>query len=105
MTFPLYIAAAVFEILGCWLVMAALRGPGLWLWLPALAALGAFAWLLALTDTGSAGRTFAVYGGIYIAVAAAFMVGIERVVPYRWDIIGVVLCLVGAAVIFFGPRA
>lgn len=104
MTYPLFLAAAVFEILGCWLAMAALRGPTHWLWLPALLALGAFAALLALTGSGSAGRTFAVYGGIYIAAAVAFMVLIERVTPDRWDLIGVGLCLAGAAVIFFGPR-
>ena len=60
--------------------------------------------MLALTDTGSAGRTFT-YGGIYIASAVALKVAIERVVHNRWDIIGVMLCLAGAAVIFFGPRA
>ncbi len=104
MTFPLYFAAAAFEILGCWLVMFAMRGAGLWPWLPALASLAAFAALLALTDTGSAGRTYAVYGGIYIAAAFAFMVLVERVLPDRWDIAGVAICFAGAAMIFFGPR-
>jgi small multidrug resistance family-3 protein len=34
-----------------------------------------------------------------------FMVLGERVRPDLWDLAGGMLCLIGAAVIFFGPRA
>lgn len=105
MSFAIFFAAAAFEILGCWLVMLALRGGALWLLLPALGALAAFASLLASIDTGAAGRTFAVYGGIYIGASLAFMAWVERIPPDPWDLLGACICLVGAGVIFFAPRA
>ena len=100
----LFILAAGFEIGGCYLVWQALRSNTLWLWLPAILALGAFAWLLALTGAESAGRAFAIYGGIYIAASLVFMAVVEGIRPDRWDLIGASICLVGAAVIFFAPR-
>jgi len=104
MHFLLFFGAAIFEIGGCYLVWQAVRGLQTWLWLPALVALGVFALLLALTGTENAGRAFAVYGGIYIAASIAFMVAVERVLPDRWDLAGLALCLAGAALIYFGPR-
>ncbi len=104
MQFALFFGAAVFEIGGCYLIWQALRLGQPWLWLPALVSLGLFGLLLALTGTESAGRAFAVYGGIYIAASVAFMMGVERVRPDLWDLAGVLICLLGAAVIFFAPR-
>ncbi|NMA99110.1 MAG: YnfA family protein [Phyllobacteriaceae bacterium] len=104
MTFLLFFAAAIFEIGGCYLVWLAVRQGQLWLWLPALIALGVFGYLLSLTGIESAGRAFAIYGGIYILASLVFMVGFEGVPPDRWDLIGAGLALAGAAVIFFAPR-
>jgi small multidrug resistance family-3 protein len=105
MQFALFAGAAAFEIGGCYLVWQALRLAQHWLWLPALACLGIFALLLALTGTESAGRAFAIYGGIYIAASVAFMASVERVRPDGWDLAGVAICLAGAALIFFAPRS
>jgi len=102
--FVYFFGAAVFEIGGCYLAWLALRQNQPWLWVSALFCLALFALLLALTGTESAGRAFAVYGGIYIAASVAFMVGVERVRPDMWDLAGVLICLCGAAVIFFAPR-
>ncbi len=104
MTFLLFFAAAAFEIGGCYLVWLAVRHGQPWLWLPALAALGLFAYLLALTGTDSAGRAFAIYGGIYILASIVFMTGVEGIRPDRWDLLGAALALAGAGVIFFAPR-
>lgn len=104
MQFALFLGAAVFEIAGCYLIWLALKQGTPWLWLPAIVSLALFALLLALTGTDSAGRAFAIYGGIYIAASVAFMVGVERVRPDMWDLAGVAICLIGAAVIFFAPR-
>jgi small multidrug resistance family-3 protein len=104
MRFALFFAAAILEIAGCFLVWQAWRQGPVWLWAPALVALGAFAWLLALSGMDSAGRTFAIYGGIYVLASVAFMVWVEGVRPDRWDLAGIMLTLAGAAVIFFAPR-
>lgn len=104
MPFAIFFGAAVFEIAGCYLIWQALRLGQHWLWAPALICLALFGLLLALTGTESAGRAFAIYGGIYIAASLAFMVTVEKVRPDLWDIAGVAICLIGASVIFFAPR-
>jgi small multidrug resistance family-3 protein len=104
MTFALFFAAAAFEIGGCYLVWLAMRQDQPLLWLPAIAALGLFGYLLSLAGAESAGRAFAIYGGIYILASVVFMAGVEGVRPDRWDLVGASLALAGAAVIFFAPR-
>jgi len=99
-----FLAAATFEIGGCYLIWLAQRTGAPWLWLPALVALGLFGWMLTLTGSDSAGRAFAAYGGIYIAASVLFMATIEQVRPDRWDLIGAAICIIGAGIIFLGPR-
>mgnify|MGYP001220194404 CR=1 FL=1 len=101
-----YLFAALAEIGGCYAVWAVLRLGRSVLWLvPGVALLVLFAWLLTRVEAPAAGRVFAAYGGIYIAASLAWMWGMEGVRPDRWDVTGVALCLLGAAVILFGPRA
>lgn len=100
-----YVAAALAEIAGCF---------GFWLWLrqgrtalwllPALLSLALFAWLLSQVDSAAAGRAYAAYGGVYIAASLAWLWAVEGVRPDRWDCLGAVICLVGAAVVLLGPR-
>lgn len=101
-----YLGAAVAEIAGCFAFWAWLRmgKPVFWV-IPGLASLALFAWLLTLVDVEHAGRTYAAYGGVYIAAAVAWLWLAEGVKPDRWDLIGAAICLLGAAVILFGPRA
>jgi small multidrug resistance family-3 protein len=102
----IYLAAALAEIAGCFAVWTWLRQGASALWLmPGLAALAAFAWLLAQTPASHAGRAFAAYGGIYIAVSLGWLWLAEGVRPDRWDLAGAALCLAGAALIVLGPRA
>ena len=104
MTAPLYLLAALAEIAGCFAVWHWWRGASaLWL-LPGAAALGAFAFLLALTPPDQAGRSFAVYGGVYIAASLLWLWAVEGARPDRWDMAGAALALAGAAVILWGPR-
>jgi len=100
-----YAAAALAEIAGCFAFWAWLRlGQPAWWLLPGLAALALFAYLLTLTDTQAAGRAYAAYGGVYIGAALAWLWTVEGLRPDRWDVLGGALCLVGAAIILFGPR-
>ena len=106
MKFIVYSAAALCEIAGCYAFWAWWRLDRSVLWLiPGALSLVAFAWLLTLVDTGAAGRTFAGYGGLYIAASLAWLWAVEGLRPDRWDTIGAAICLVGAGVIVFGPRA
>jgi len=100
----LFIATAVAEILGCYLVYLWLKkGATAWLLLPAAVSLGAFAWLLTLHPT-AAGRVYAAYGGIYVATAVFWLWLVDGVRPDRWDLVGAAVAIGGMAIIMFGPR-
>jgi small multidrug resistance family-3 protein len=105
MSFLIYAVAALAEIGGCFAFWAWLRLGRSPVWLaPGMASLALFAWLLTLTDSDAAGRAYAAYGGIYIVAALMWLWLIEDRRPDRWDLSGAVVCLVGAAIILFGPR-
>ncbi len=100
-----YPLAALAEIAGCFAFWAWLKLDRSPLWLiPGVAALVAFAWLLTLVPTEAAGRAFAAYGGVYICASLVWMALVEKSAPDRWDLLGGLICLAGAAVILFGPR-
>ena len=102
----IYIGAALAEIAGCFAFWAWLRLDKSPLWLvPGILSLALFAYLLTLVDSEAAGRAYAAYGGVYIAASLAWLWGVEGVRPDRWDLIGGAICLAGAAIILFGPRA
>lgn len=101
----LFVLTALAEIVGCYLPYLWLRrGGSSWLLVPAALSLALFAWLLTLHPTLGAGRTYAAYGGVYIAVALVWLWRVEGLTPDRWDIIGGVVTLIGAAIIAFAPR-
>lgn len=102
---PVYVAAALAEIAGCFAFWAWLRLDRSALWLvPGMAALALFAWLLALSPAEHAGRAYAAYGGVYVAATLGWLWAVEGFRPDRWDTIGAVVCLAGAAIILWGPR-
>jgi small multidrug resistance family-3 protein len=104
-TLAIYAVAALAEIAGCFSFWAWLRLGRNVAWLiPGMVALALFAFLLTRIDTPSAGRAYAAYGGIYIAMSLIWLRAVEGVRPDRWDAIGAAICLSGAAIILFGPR-
>jgi small multidrug resistance family-3 protein len=69
-----------------------------------MASLALFAYLLTLVDSAAAGRAYAAYGGVYIAASLAWLWIVEGVRPDRWDSIGALVCIAGAAIIIAAPR-
>ncbi len=104
-SFLVYGVAAAAEIAGCFSVWAWLRlDKPLW-WLgPGILLLALFAYLLTLVESSFAGRAYAAYGGVYIAASMGWMWLVEGAKPDRWDIAGVGICLLGAAIILLAPR-
>lgn len=99
----LFALTAVAEIVGCYLPWLVLKqGKPAWLLLPAAAALALFAWLLTLHPT-AAGRTYAAYGGMYIAVALAWLHYVDGLPLTRWDLAGAGVALTGMAIIALQP--
>ncbi|RJF95684.1 hypothetical protein D3871_20100 [Noviherbaspirillum saxi] len=69
----LFFAAAVAELVGCYLPLLWLSSKGAtWLLLPAALSLVIFVWLLTLHPAASA-RVYATYGAIYIATALGWL--------------------------------
>jgi len=99
----LFAMTAVAEIVGCylpWLVVK--QDKSAWLLLPAAFSLALFAWLLTLHPT-AAGRTYAAYGGMYIAMALIWLHVVDGIALSRWDFVGAAIALVGMAVIALQP--
>ena len=97
--------AALLEIAGCFAFWSWLRmGRGAWLAGAGVACLALFAIVLTRVDSPFAGRTFAAYGGVYIAASLAWLWSVEGSRPDRWDLVGAAICVGGAGLILFGPR-
>jgi small multidrug resistance family-3 protein len=100
----LFALTACAEIVGCYLPYLWLKeNKSAWLLLPAAGSLAFFAWLLSL-HPGAAARTYAAYGGVYIAVALIWLWLVEGQRPTRWDVIGAAVSLVGMGIIMFSRR-
>ena len=61
-----------------------------------------FVWLLTLHPS-AAGRTYAAYGGMYIAVALVWLWVVDGVTLSVWDLAGASIALIGMAVIALQP--
>ncbi|MFC3715562.1 YnfA family protein [Luteimonas soli] len=103
-TIGLFAITAVAEIVGCYLPYLWLRDrAGVWVLVPAAVSLAAFVWLLSLHPQ-AAGRTYAAYGSIYVAMALVWLWAVDGIRPDRWDVLGASLALGGMAIIAFAPR-
>ncbi len=101
----LFAVTAIAEIVGCYLPWLVLKQEhSAWLLLPAALSLAAFAWLLTLHPT-AAGRTYAAYGGMYIAVALLWLRFVDGIALTRWDLAGAAIALTGMAVIALQPAS
>lgn len=99
----LFTVTAFAEILGCYLPWLVLKqGKPVWLYLPAALSLALFAWLLSLHPSAAA-RTYAAYGGVYIAVALLWLRLVDGVALTRWDVAGAAVALGGMAIIALQP--
>ena len=101
----LFAVTALAEIVGCYLPLLWLNGRApVWVLAPAALSLALFVWLLTL-HPHAAGRVYAAYGGVYIAVAVVWLWLVDGLRPDRWDLLGAGIALAGVAVIYFGPRS
>ena len=101
----LFVAAAVAEIGGAWLVWQGIREQRGWLWVGAgVIALGIYGFAATLQPDPNFGRILAAYGGVFVAGSLAWGMVMDGFRPDRYDITGAVICLVGVAVIMYSPR-
>ncbi|MGJ3237824.1 MAG: YnfA family protein [Anaerolineae bacterium] len=100
----LFMLTALAEITGSYLVYSVVKQDrSVWLLVPAIIAIALFLWLLTL-HPGAAGRTYAAYGGVYIAVAFFWLRFVEGYQPNAWEITGVLISLIGMTIIVLAPQ-
>lgn len=104
LTLALFFAAALAEIGGGYLI---------WLWIRrkktvALGALGGiilFVYgIIPTFQPAEFGRVYAAYGGIFVISALIWGRIVDRKRPDRFEVIGSLVAVVGALVIFYAPR-
>ena len=102
----LFVAAALFEIGGAWLVWQGVREHRGWLWIGAgVMALGVYGFVATLQPDANFGRILAAYGGVFVAGSLLWGKAVDGFKPDRYDVIGALVCLVGVGVIMYAPRA
>ncbi|WP_103336140.1 YnfA family protein [Amycolatopsis sp. CA-126428] len=102
----LFLAAAVCEIGGAWLIWQGVREHRGLLWIGGgVVALGVYGFVATLQPDAHFGRILAAYGGVFVAGSLAWGVVADGYRPDRYDVIGALLGLAGVAVIMYAPRA
>ncbi|MGH3087862.1 MAG: YnfA family protein [Rubrobacteraceae bacterium] len=101
----LFVVAGLCEIGGGYLVWGWLRDNKTVLWaFVGFIILALYGVVAALQPIPEFGRVYAAYGGIFIVLAIAWSVLIDGFIPDRYDILGALLALTGAAIMVFAPR-
>ncbi|WP_062134414.1 YnfA family protein [Demequina aestuarii] len=101
----LFVAAALAEIGGAWLVWQGLREHrgAVFVGLGVLS-LALYGVIATFQPDPHFGRVLAAYGGIFVAGSLAWGIVVDRFTPDVWDWTGATLCLVGAGVMMLAPR-
>ena len=101
----LFVAAGLAEVGGGYLVWRAVRdGRGVLIGLLGGALLVLYG-VIPTYQVSSFGRTYAAYGGFFVALSLLWGWGIDGHRPDAPDVVGALVCLVGVGVIMYWPRA
>ncbi|MDR1976989.1 MAG: YnfA family protein [Campylobacteraceae bacterium] len=97
--------AGVCEIGGGYLIWLWLREDRHW----SVGLLGgcilAFYGVVATWQPSNFARVYAAYGGVFILMSMLWAIKFDSYTPDKYDIIGVLVALVGVSIIYFTPRA
>lgn len=103
-TIALFFAAALFEISGGYLVWKWLKEKRGWT-LGLLGGIILFLYgVIPTLQPANFGRVYATYGGIFIVSSIIWGAVIDKKTPDKHEIIGALITLVGALIIFYAPR-
>ena len=98
----LFVAAAIAEIGGAYLVWQGVReGKGGWLAVLGGLALVGYGLIATLQPDNNFGRVLAAYGGVFVAGSLLWGYVFDGFRPDRADLIGAGICLVGVGVIMY----
>jgi small multidrug resistance family-3 protein len=99
-----FVLAGLFEIGGGYLVWLWLKDHKPW-WYGVIGGLILFGYgIIATFQTATFGRVYAAYGGVFIVLALIWSWKIDGFKPDKYDLLGALIILLGAAVIIYMPR-
>ena len=102
----LFVAAALAEIGGAWLVWQGVRENRGWMFIGAgFIGLGIYGFVATLQTDANFGRILAAYGGVFVAGSLVWGMAVDGFKPDRCDIAGSLICLIGVAIIMYSPRS
>ena len=105
LSITLFVAAAIAEIGGAWLVWQGVREDRGWLFVGlGIMFLGLYGFVATLQPQGEFGRILAAYGGVFVVGSLAWAFFLDGYRPDRFDVIGAGICLAGVGVIMYAPR-
>ena len=103
-TIILFLLAGLCEIGGGYMVWTAIKNKQpLWVGIFGAILLGVYG-VIATLQPANFGRTYAAYGGIFVAMSLLWGWKVDKIKPDLYDIIGAIIVLAGTAVIFYAPR-
>lgn len=103
-TLLIFLLAGICEIGGGYLVWLWLKEDKPW-WYGLLGGLIlAFYGVVATWQPAGFGRTYATYGGIFIALSLLWAWKVDGFIPDKYDLIGAFIALIGVCIIFYAPR-
>lgn len=101
----LFVAAALAEITGAYLIWIGLReGKGVLAVVAGALALVLYGVVVTQQSSNEFGRVLAAYGGVFVVGSLLWGVAFDGFQPNRYDLAGVLICLTGIGVIMYGPR-
>lgn len=101
----LFIAAAIAEIGGAYLMWQAIKeGRGLLFALAGAVALVGYGAVAAFQPDANFGRVLAAYGGVFIVGSLLWGMAFDGFRPDRFDVAGAAFALIGVATIMYAPR-
>ncbi|MCM2325602.1 MAG: YnfA family protein [Candidatus Woesearchaeota archaeon] len=103
-TLALFFVAALFEIGGGYLVWRWLKEKRTWLY-GLVGGLILFGYgVIPTLQPAHFGRVYATYGGIFIISSIIWGFIVDKKNPDRYELIGALVALLGALIIFYAPR-
>ncbi|TGK14272.1 YnfA family protein [Leptospira kmetyi] len=100
----IFVLAGLCEIGGGYLVWLWLKeGKSFWFGLTGFLILGLYG-IVATLQPANFARTYATYGGVFIAMSLFWSWKFDGYIPDKFDLLGAGIALIGVCIIYYSPR-